>query len=81
MLIIIINIVIESTFIFVPIKLLFDLLFQATGSVEYYRLFCLDRLGFPMDEIAGEAQLQENIKVMYPAPLDPSLYPCESEGW
>ena len=39
---------------------------QVTGSVEYYRGFCLDQLGAPVEQINGELQLPEEGRVVYP---------------
>lgn len=38
---------------------------QVTGSVEYYRGFCLDQLGAPVEQINGELQLPEEERVVY----------------
>ena len=39
---------------------------QVTGSVEYYRGFCLDQLGAPVVQINGELRLPEEGTVVYP---------------
>ena len=42
---------------------------QVTGSVEYYRGFCLDQLGAPVVQINGELRLPEEGTVVYPLSL------------